>query len=331
MICAGTMPTSLEAVALTAIGFCVGTAGSFFGVGGAFLVTPALNILGFPMVCAIGTDLAHMTGKSVIATLRHRKLGHVDWHAGGLLLFGTLPGVKLGTVAVMALERAGLTESVLRYVYILLLGVVGTLILRESLSSRNDAEPDGTRALLRRRFRLRPFVSLKTSGIESISVWGVILLGLATGFLSSFLGVGGGFIRMPAMIYLLGMPTRVAVGTDLLEVLFSGGYGAFLYAREGRVDVIAALVMLFGAAVGSQLGAMATKYVEAGRIRLYLAVAVLGSGAAVAAKQFGATALSAGILLILGPSLAGVIIYKLVVGVKRQRAALERVIESDLA
>lgn len=331
MICAGTMPSSLEAAALVAIGFCVGTAGSFFGVGGAFLVTPALNILGFPMVCAIGTDLAHMTGKSVIATLRHRKLGHVDWKAGGLLLVGTLPGVKLGTVAVMALERAGNTESVLRFVYIILLSVLGTLILRESLSSRNEAERDGASAVLRRRFRIRPFVSLKTSGIESISVWGVILLGLATGFLASFLGVGGGFIRMPAMIYLLGMPTRVAVGTDLLEVFFSGGYGAFLYAREGRVDVIAALIMLLGAAVGSQLGALATQYVEPGRIRLYLAVTILGAGAAVAAKQAGATALSAGILLVLGPSLAGFIIYKLVAGVKRQRATLEGAIEGDSA
>ncbi len=331
MIFAGTMPTSLEAAALVAIGFCVGTAGSFFGVGGAFLVTPALNILGFPMVYAIGTDLAHMTGKSVIATLRHRKLGHVDWKAGGLLLFGTFPGVKLGTIAVMALERAGHTESVLRIVYIILLGTMGTLILVESLSSRNKTEAHGTRALLQRRFRIKPFVSLKTSGIESISVWGVILLGLATGFLSSFLGVGGGFIRMPAMIYLLGMPTKVAVGTDLLEVFFSGGYGAFLYAREGRVDLIAALIMLCGASLGSQLGALATKYVEANRIRFYLAVMILGAGAAVAAKQVGATALSAGILLVLGPSLAGGIIYKLVVGVKRERAALKRVIEGESA
>jgi len=318
MTCAGTIPTCLEAAALVTIGFCAGTAGSFFGVGGAFLVTPALNTLGFPMVRAIGTDLAHITGKSIAATLRHRRLGHVDWKAGGLLLLGTLPGIKLGTAAVMTLERAGLAESVLRCVYILLLGVVGALTLRESLTSRDDTEAKAAGAILRKRFPIGPFVCLRTSGIQSISLWSVVLLGLTAGFLSSLLGVGGGFILMPAMIYLLGMPTRVAVGTDLLGVVFSGGYGTFLYAREGRVDVLAALIMLLGAAAGSQIGAVATKYAQPRRIRLYLALTILGAGGAVAAKQLGATALSAGILFALGLSLSGVIIYTLIDGQQQE-------------
>ncbi|MCL5105622.1 MAG: sulfite exporter TauE/SafE family protein [Armatimonadetes bacterium] len=316
----GTIPTLPMGVALALIGFCVGVAGSFFGVGGAFLVTPALNILGFPMTLAIGTDLAHVTGKSVIATMRHRKLGHIDWKAGALLLLGTFPGVKLGTTAVMALEHINATETVLRFTYIALLTIVGSLILREAMTARGEcASRNG--ALLQRWLKVKPLVSLPKSGIKSVSVWGVVLLGLATGFLSAFLGVGGGFIRMPALLYLVGMPMRIAVGTDLLEVAFSGGYGAFLYAREGRVDLIAAVVMLLGASVGSQLGALATRYVESEKIRFYLAVMVLGSAAAVLAKQLGQVVVSAVVLWTLALSLAGLIIWKLVAGIRADKKA----------
>ena len=307
-----------NSIILALLGFCVGVAGSFFGVGGAFLVTPALNILGFPMVYAIGTDLAHMTGKSIVATLQHRKMGHLDMRVGALLLVGTFPGVKLGTIAVMWLEKIHATERVIQSSYILLLTVLGLYILRESLSAKGNAETDGSGALLRRRFLCWPRVSLKISKIGSISIWGIILLGFLSGFLASFLGVGGGFIRMPAMLYLIGMPTRIAIGTNLLEVIFSSAYGTFLYAREGYVDLIAALIMLLGASVGSRLGAHATRYVRADKIRSYLGITILGAAAAVAAKQMGLTALSVGILAVLCPGLAGIILYKLFIGIKNK-------------
>ncbi len=320
---AGTIPTSAEVAALILIGFSVGVAGSFFGVGGAFLVTPALNMLGFPMILAIGTDMAHMTGKSIIATLRHRKLGHIDLKAGALLLLGTLPGVKLGSMAVMALERIAATEWVLRYVYIAILTTVGLLMLRESMSSRGELGHNAG-AYFQRRFRIPPFVSLPVSKIESISIWVIIFLGFATGFMASFLGVGGGFIRMPALLYLIGMPVHIAVGTDLLEVIFSGAYGTFLYARGGHVDIIAALVMLSGASIGSQLGAQATKYVEASLIKKYLAVMVLGSAVAVAAKQAGQAVISAILLWTLASSLAGFILYKLALGIRAEKSVLKK-------
>ncbi len=316
---AGSVPTLSLGLALALVGFCVGVAGSFFGVGGAFLVTPALNILGFPMALAIGTDLAHVTGKSVIAVMRHRKLGHIDWRAGLFLLLGTLPGVKLGAMAVMALEHTSSTDVVLRFTYLAVLTTVGLLMLREALNTRGEDEPGGS-PLLRRRLRLKPLVHLPASGIGGISVWGLVLLGLATGFLSAFLGVGGGFIRVPALVYLVGMPTRIAVGTDLLEVAFSGGYGAFLYAREARVDLVAAMVMLLGASVGSQLGALATVYVDPRRIRLYLAIMVLGSAAAVLARQMGLVVVSAIVLWTLALSLAGLILYKLAVAIRAEKS-----------
>ena len=316
MIYAGTLPSGLETAVLLLIGFCVGTAGSFFGVGGAFLVTPALNILGYPMIYAIGTDLAHMMGKSVIATIRHSKLGNVDWKAGAFLLIGTFPGVKLGAITVMELEKRGNVESVVRIVYILLLSIIGSLILRESLKEQDDDSSLQQRAIFQKYFQIKPIISLKASGIKQISIWSIIIIGIFTGFLSSFLGVGGGFIRMPALIYFLGIPTKIAIGTDLLEVCISGGYGAFLYAKEGHVDVIAALIMLLAASVGSQLGALATVYVDSHKIRFYLAITVLGTALAVSAKQMGLVGISAGILLILGPSLAGIIIFKLISGIR---------------
>lgn len=318
----GSYHSPLEALVLAFLGFCVGVSSSFFGVGGAFLVTPALNILGFPMAYAIGTDLAHMTGKSIVATLQHRKMGNVDMAAGLLLLLGTLPGVRLGATAIMALEKLHATEWVVRGVYALILTYVGLYVLRESLAWAKTKK-DGRNRCLFARLRIPPMVRLRVSGIESISVWGMVLLGLATGFVAGFLGVGGGFIRMPALIYLAGMPTRVAVGTDLLEVIMSGGYGAFLYAREGRVDLIAALIMLVGASVGSQLGAQATRFVEETRIRAYLGVTMLGSAAAVVAKQLGQQVVSVGILAVLGPSLAGLIIYRLIAG-RRELAAVSQ-------
>jgi len=317
---AGAIPPFPQAIGLIFVGFTVGVAAAFFGVGGAFLVTPALNILGFPMAYAIGTDLAHMTGKSVIAAIRHRRLGHVDLKAGGLLLVGTLPGVKLGALSIMRLERLGVTEHVVRLAYIVLLVAMGTLMLRECLHEVNGSVRERKNALLWRRFRLKPLVSLKTSGIKGISLWSIILLGFLTGFLASFLGVGGGFIRMPALIYLLGMPTKIAVGTDLLEVLFSGGFGTYLYALQGKVDVIAALIMLVGASVGSHLGALATRHVEPGEIRLYFAFTILASAAAVCSKQAGMTQLSIGVLIMTGSVVSGLILYRLAQGLRSEAA-----------
>lgn len=315
---------------LALIGFTVGVCGGFFGVGGAFLVTPALNILGFPMAYAIGTDLAHIMGKSIIAVGRHRRLGNVDPRAGLVLVAGTLPGVEAGARGVLWLEHLGLSETVVRLAYIPLLLAIGAAMLVETLRTARRgaggeaglAAGEGLAARVRR-LRWRPLISLPVSGIESISVWPLLAIALATGFCAGFLGVGGGFIRMPALLYLVGMPTHVAVGTDLLEVMFSGAYGTFTYALKGRVDVLAALVMLVGAAVGSQFGVTATSYVKGYRIRLLFALTVLAGAAAVALKQIGEGGAAAVLLLAAGSAVSLTIILALAAGIaaERQRSA----------
>jgi uncharacterized membrane protein YfcA len=318
---------TVEPWILVLIGFAVGVCGGFFGIGGAFLVTPALNILGFPMAYAIGTDMAHITGKSVVSSLRHRKLGNVDVKAGLLLVLGTVPGVEAGARAIMWLEGLGRTETVVRWVYMFLLLAIGTGMLRDYLRGESRS---GRLAERLQAVRLRPLVSLPKSGIQSISLWLILGIGLATGFCAGFLGVGGGFIRVPALIYFAGMPTRIAVGTDLLEVLFSGAYGSFTYALKGRVDILAALIMLTGAAVGSQIGAVATDHVKGYRIRLYFALTVLTTALAVALKQFGLGTAAAVILLGAGSAMSLAIIISLAASLIAERKEYVREVEPTI-
>lgn len=309
------------ASALALIGFSVGVCGGFFGVGGAFIVTPALNVLGFPMAYAIGTDLAHMAGKSVVATIRHRRIGHVDVRAAAILVAGSVPGVRLGAETILALEKTGQTDAFVRPVYFVVLLTIGLFMLREA-KRRGDNRSGVARWL--GSLHIPPMVSLPHSGIRSVSVWIVAGIGFATGFFAGFLGVGAGFIRVPALLYVLGMPTKIAIGTDLVEILFSGAYGSYLYGRAGHVDIVAALIMLVGAAFGSQIGAVATQYVESSRIRKLFALTILGAGIAVLLKQLHFNIAAAVVLFGLGLTMTGTIIWKLVRSLAEASAASER-------
>lgn len=283
---------------LIAIGFCVGTLGGFFGVGGAWIVTPALNIFGFKMAFAIGTDLAHIFGKSIIATKKHSGMGNVDFRLGFFSIIASVIGIEVGKRAVLALERAGNVGDVVRWVYMIFLFGLGFYMIYDYVSAMKRMRQEGAEApsaspvevispaaVRLHKINIPPVVSLPTSGIERISFWVVFLIFLVTGFLSGFMGVGGGFILLPALIYLVGCPTTVAVGTSLLSVCFMSGYGCFSYSMSGRTELIAAMIMLIGAAVGAQVGVMATRYVRGYGIRLLFAVMILLAGVSVTLKQ----------------------------------------------
>lgn len=283
---------------LISIGFMVGTLGGFFGVGGAWIVTPALNIFGFPMAYAIGTDLAHIFGKSIIATRKHSKLGNVDWRLGLFSIIGSIVGIEGGKRLVMILEKAGNVGDVVRWVYMIFLFGLGVYMVydyrtaiaraRKESGGASEAAPQETASAMAiglRKFHLPPIVSLPASGIKEISFWILFLIFLITGFLSGFMGVGGGFVLLPALIYLVGCPTTVAVGTSLLSVCFMSGYGCFSYSMAGRTELYAAMIMLIGASVGAQIGVLATRYVQGYGIRLLFAVMILLAGTSVALKQ----------------------------------------------
>ena len=264
---------------LAGVGFLVGLLGGFFGVGGGFLAGPMMFLAGVPMNFVVGTDLAHMTGKSIVAARRHRVLGHVDVKLGLLMVLGTVPGVEVGARIIEGLEASGSIDLVIGLAYIIILLGIGAFTAWESIRALQLVDTEKMEAedalafqgITRHvhRFRLPPLISLPNSGIDSISIWVVLGVSFLTGLLAGVLGVGGGFIRMPMMIYLIGVPTHVAVGTDLFEIVISAGYGTVTHALKGNVDVLMALVMGTGAAVGAQIGAVSTRFFAGPRIRLF--------------------------------------------------------------
>ncbi|NCF68888.1 MAG: TSUP family transporter [Chloroflexi bacterium] len=273
---------------LVIVGFLVGILGGFFGVGGGFIAAPALFWTGMPLNIVVGTDLAHMTGKSIVAARRHRSLGHVDIRLGVVMVAGTVAGIEVGAQMIEALKPTGQVDLVVGSTYVVVLLAISAFTAWESIAAlrmmrkehagelhelleKQDAEDVlAFKGLARRllRVRLRPMVSFPTSGIVEVSLWIVLGVGFFTGILAGFLGVGGGFIRMPMLVYFIGVPTHVAVGTDLFEIVISAGYGTLTHALKGNVDILVALVMQTGAAVGAQIGAATTTYVAGPRIRL---------------------------------------------------------------
>lgn len=314
---------------LLLIGFTVGVCGGFFGIGGAWIVTPALNIFGFPMPYAIGTDLAHIGGKSIVSTIRHGKFGNVDVRLGVAMILGTTVGMELGANLVIKLEQMGLAESLIRKMYIVFLSLIGSYVLYDYIThSRRQRQvatgsaiaPSGdTVAQKLQRIKIPPMIHFHASGI-TCSLWLPVLVGLFTGLVAAILGVGGGFIRMPALIYLIGCPTAVAVGTDLFEVMITGAYGAFTYGVKGRVELIAAMWMLCAAAIGAQLGTVAVKYVRGYSIRLLFAITIFVACSSVVLKQLEFQLASAVTILVAGIGISLVIIGRLVKGIADERA-----------
>ena len=267
---------------LAGIGFLVGILGGFFGVGGGFIAGPMMFWTGVPMNFVVGTDLAHMTGKSIVAAKRHRALGHVDVKLGAFMIVGTIIGVEIGARIIEALVASGLVDIVIGLVYITILVIISAFTAWESIRALRMIRTDhldvkdavGFQGISRRvhSIQIPPMVSFPNSGIASISLWTVLGVGFITGLLAGSLGVGGGFIRMPLLVYLVGVPTHVAVGTDLFEIMFSSGYGMLTHALKGNVDVLMALVMQTGAAIGAQIGAVSTRFFIGPRIRLFFSV-----------------------------------------------------------
>jgi len=272
---------SASPLVLALTGFIVGVLGGFFGVGGGFLAGPLMFWIGVPINFVIGTDLAHMTGKSIVATRTHRALGHVDIRLASLMIIGTIPGVEVGAQIIEKLKDTGNIEQVIGFTYVVILTIIGVFTAWESIRAirvkRTDQldvqEVVGVKSLIHRTrlLRIPPMIHLKISGVE-VSVWSILFVGLVTGILAGLLGVGGGFVRMPLMIYILGIPTHVAVGTDLFEIIISAGFGTVSHALKGNVDFMIAATMLTGAAIGAQIGAAATRYFSGPMIRLLFSI-----------------------------------------------------------
>jgi uncharacterized membrane protein YfcA len=326
---------------LVILGLGVGIIGGFFGMGGAWMVTPALNVLGLPMAFAIGTDITHMAGKSLISTMRHAKFGNVDYRLSLIMVFGTIGGLEIGARNIMWLERIGKIDLYVRCGYLILLTAIAWLVFADVIKRRNK-----DRAALAagrpiddlatgiewyktlQRINIPPIMNFPKAGIRC-SIWLPIAVAFFTGWLAGVLGIGGGLIRMPSLIYLIGCPTHVAVGTDLFEIAVSGLYGAATYSYKGRVELWAAFIMLIGAAVGAQIGAVATKYVKGYGIRIFFGCAVIGCDISILMKIIAAARPSlkhvldpAATVLVLGlvSLLSFFIVMKFLLGVREELA-----------
>jgi hypothetical protein len=278
--------THLDPVVLVLLGFVVGVLGGFFGVGGSFLAGPALFALGVPFNFVIGTDLLHIVGKSLVAAREHHLLGHIDLKLAAVMVVGTIGGSETGVQAIEYLKRGSNVNLVVGIVSIVVFTVLGIFAgveaWKASQTQRDGRGRDrlafGFFARAMEEIQLPPRVRLEQSGIQSISIWSIILVSLVGGLFSGFLGGGAGYIRMPCLVYLLGIPTHIAVGTDLFEIIISAGYGAVRHAMNGNVDILIALVMQTGAAIGAQTGANLTQYFSGPRIRLAFApLPILGA------------------------------------------------------
>ncbi|WP_049920408.1 sulfite exporter TauE/SafE family protein [Haloferax sulfurifontis] len=319
-----------------AFGVLIGILFGFFGMGGSFLVTPALLVMGYPSRVAVGSGLAFVFGTSVIATLKHRDLGQVDYKLGVSMIIGTTVGLEVGKEIVLYLEELGLAGNIISVTYVLLLGGIGLFVTYEALKGGNgggvshdvdgdaDIDADDIPELAKKiqSYSLPPMITLR--GGVKVSLWMILLVAFATGLLSGFLGVGGGFIRMPALFYLIGVPVPIAVGTDLFEIMFSGGIGSFLYAQSGGVDLSIVAPLLAGSALGARVGSAATSIVDEDEIKVYFGLMLLLGALAVAVRQAG-NYLGMGVLdyvslaLILGSALmvSGAVLYS---AVKSMRA-----------
>jgi len=291
---------------LVLLGVIVGTLGGFFGVGGGFLITAGLLVFGVPAIVAVGTGMALILGSSIVNLLKHRHLGNVDYRLAGLTMLGTVPALLLAKALNSKLEAAGTIGPVIGYLYVALLAFLGLFFIYDYWRTRNWSRRSGesvsTAGLAQRLYawrmpphsirlpgwrRVSLYAVLPVSQVESIHVLIPITIGFAVGFLSGLLGAGGGFIMLPVMIFIIGIPTTVAVGTSLLQIILTGVVGTALYSLSNHVDLLMAIIMLSAASAGSQLGASATRHVESRGIRVLFGVTVLSGGVAIALKQVG--------------------------------------------
>jgi uncharacterized membrane protein YfcA len=270
---------SVNVFLLLGMGAGIGFLSGLFGVGGGFLMTPLLIFIGIPPAVAVGTEANQIVAASVSGVLAHWRRGNVDFKMGLVLLLGGLAGSTLGVMLFSFLRGVGQIDLVISLCYVIFLGIIGALMLYESAKTmrRRKTAPGQRRKLhqhnwvhglpLKMRFRRS---KLYISALMPLGI------GFLVGVLAAIMGVGGGFVMVPAMIYLLGMPTAVVIGTSLFQIIFVTANVTFLQAYFNQtVDVVLALMLLSGAVIGAQFGARAGAKLHGEELRGLLALMVL--------------------------------------------------------
>ena len=268
---------SVNAFLLLGMGGLVGVLSGMFGVGGGFLMTPLLFFIGIPPAVAVATEANQIVASSFSGVLAHLRRKTVDFRMGTVLLIGGLIGAALGVSVFNYLKNLGQVDLLVKLCYVVFLGVIGSLMFIESLNAiRKNRSGSAPKRKNHNWIHGLPFkMRFRTSGLY-ISVIPPMIVGVLVGVLAAIMGVGGGFIMVPAMIYLLGMPTKVVIGTSLFQIIFVTGFTTLLHATTNyTVDMVLAVLLLIGGVVGAQFGAMIGAKLKAEQLRILLALIVL--------------------------------------------------------
>ena len=271
---------SVNIFLILGMGGAVGFLSGLFGVGGGFLMTPLLIFIGVPPPVAVGTEANQIVASSVSGVLAHWRRANVDFKMGFVLLLGGFVGSSLGVILFKYLQNLGQLDLVIKLSYVIFLGIIGFLMLWESsrtiIRSRSAAARRG-KLHQHNWFHGLPFKMRFRKSKLYISAILPLLIGATVGVLSAIMGVGGGFIMVPAMIYLLGMPTSLAIGTSLFQIIFVTANVTFLQALTVQtVDILLAVLLLTGAVIGAQFGSKYSVRMKGEQLRALLALLVLG-------------------------------------------------------
>lgn len=274
--------TSINLLLPIGLGLGVGLLSGLFGVGGGFLLTPLLIMFGIPATVAAATDSNQIVAASTSGTYAHWKIGNVDFKMGFYLLVGGFAGGLVGVQLIKILRVMGNADFVIKITYVLMLGIVGTYMFIESFQSikKNKTQTEkpkpATESNIGKLFKSLPFqIRFEKSGVTHSALLPIFFGGLV-GILAAIMGVGGGFLMVPVMIYLLRMPMHVVVGTSLFQILFTCIEVTFLQAYTNHtVDFVLAVLLLVGSTVGAQIGTVLGKKLKGDQLRVLLALIVL--------------------------------------------------------
>ena len=271
---------SVNVLVIILLGAAVGMLSGMFGVGGGFLTTPLLIFYGIPPMVAAASASTQVTGASVSGVFAHMKRGGVDFHMGAVLVVGGFIGTLFGAVLFELLEAWGQIDTVISILYVVMLGSIGGMMMRESLTAvLASREGKPLPPAKRRHHPLVANLPLRWRFYRSglyISPIAPLLLGFVTGILTMLLGVGGGFIMVPAMLYILGMSANVVVGTSLFQILFVTMSSTMVHSLTTKaVDIVLAVFLLIGSVTGAQIGARLAQRMKPEYLRLFLAGVVL--------------------------------------------------------
>lgn len=279
---------SINPLGFLVLGIIVGTLSGTFGVGGGFLMTPLLIFLGIPPAIAVASEANHIVGSSLAGTIGHLKRKAVDIRMGNVLLAGGILGSFFGIYIFNSLKQIGLVDLLITASYFLFLTGIGAFMLYESLDSLGYFGHKKRSRIYHHSWimGLPIKVRFRRSGLY-ISLIPPYIIGFVVGIFSSIMGVGGGFIIIPAMIYILRMPTNVVVGTSLYQIIFITSFVTILHASTNQsVDIVLALILLLGGAIGAQIGVRLSSKLNGAWLRIALSILVLGVGIIMATELF---------------------------------------------